>query len=141
MKNAWWLVPVAFLAWIGFKKYDLSKKYVLNFKRINLSDLSFANPVVNIIYEIVNPTDTTANVQSVTGALFYNGIFIGNVVDFKQFTIKQGATEFVIKGKINYSGLSQLILNLSKKFQIYFEGTIKVDFVDFPIKFVYDFNR
>jgi LEA14-like dessication related protein len=141
MKNAWWLIPAAFLAWIGIKKYNLSNSYTLNFKRINLSDISFANPVVNIIYEIINPTDTTANVQNVTGALFYNGIFIGNVVNFKQFTIKQGATEFVIVGKLNYTGLSKLILNLSSKFQIYFEGIIKVDYVDFPIKFIYDFNR
>jgi LEA14-like dessication related protein len=141
MKKAWWLLPAAFLAWIGYKKYILSKSYTLNFKRINFSDISFANPVVNIIYEIDNPTDTTANVQNVTGNLFYNGIFIGNVVNFKQFTIKKGVTEFVIVGKLNYTGLSQLILNLSSKFQIQFDGTITIDFIQFPLKFVYDFNR
>jgi hypothetical protein len=140
MKNAFWLIPAAILAWIGYKKYNLAQSYTLNFKRINLSNISFANPVVNIIYEIINPTNTTANVQSVTGSLFYNGIFIGNVVNFKQFTIKEGATEFVIEGKLNYTGLSKLILSLSSKFQIYFNGTIKVDYVELPIKFIYDFN-
>lgn len=137
MKNAFWIIPAAILIWIGVKKYNLSKNYTLNFKRVNLSDISFSNPVVNIVYEIINPTTTTANVQNVTGALFYNGIFIGNIVNFKQFTINQGYTEFKIAAKIDYVGLSQLVLNMSNKFQLYFDGKITIDYVDFPLQFTY----
>jgi len=138
MKNAFWIIPAAILVWIGIKKYNLSKSYTLNFKRINLSDISFSNPVVNIVYEIINPTKTTANVQNVTGALFYNGIYIGNIVNFKQFTINEGATEFIISAKIDYVGLSKLVLNISNKFQLYFDGKITIDFVNFPLQFIYE---
>lgn len=138
MKNAFWIIPAAILVWIGIKKYNLSKSYTLNFKRINLSDLNFSNPVVNIIYEIINPTDTTANVQSITGALFYNGIYVGNVTDFKSFVIKEGATEFKISARIDYAGLSKLLLNLNSKFQLYFDGKIKIDYIDFPLQFTYN---
>jgi len=138
MKNAFWIIPAAILVWIGIKKYNLSKSYTLNFKRINLSDISFSNPVVNIVYEIINPTQTTANVQNVTGALFYNGIYIGNIVNFKQFTINEGATEFKISAKIDYVGLSKLVLNISNKFQLYFDGKITIDFVNFPLQFIYE---
>lgn len=138
MKNAFWIIPAAILIWIGIKKYNLSKSYTLNFKRINLSDISFSNPVVNIVYEIINPTQTTANVQNVTGSLFYNGIYVGNIVDFKQFTIKEGSTEFKISAKIDYVGLSKLVLNMNNKYQLYFDGKITIDYVNFPLQFIYE---
>jgi hypothetical protein len=77
-------------------------------------------------------------VQNVTGALFYNGIYIGNIVNFKQFTINEGATEFKISAKIDYVGLSKLVLNMSNKFQLYFDGKITIDFVNFPLQFIYE---
>jgi len=138
MKNVFWILPVAFLAWIGLKKYNLSQSYSLNFKGVNFKDLSFGNPVVNIIYTIENPTDTTANVQNIQGALFYNGIYVGNVTNFKSFVIKSGITEFTISARIDYRGLSNILLNLNKNFQLYFDGKIKIDYIDFPLKFVYE---
>ena len=51
--------------------------------------------------------------QSVTGALFYNGIYVGNVTNFKSFVIKEGSTEFQISARLDYIGLSKLISFLS----------------------------
>jgi len=138
MQKNWWLLPAAIVGYILYKKYLLSKTFSVFFKSIDYSNLSLLNPVLNIIVQVNNPTDVTAEIQQIKGDLFLNGEMVGTVIGITPTTLERGSSILNIPVTLNYAGLGQYIQKLNNKgFKLYFNGTIMVDLISLPLVFSY----
>ena len=138
MRKNWWLLPAAIVGYILYKKYVLSQTFSAFFKSIDYSNLSLLNPVMNIIVQVNNPTDVTAQIQQIKGNLFLNGDLVGTVIGITPTTLETGSSLLNIPITLNYAGLSQYIQKLnSKGFKLDFNGTIMVDLISLPLVFTY----
>jgi hypothetical protein len=138
MRKNWWLLPAAIVGYILYKKYVLSQTFSAFFKSIDYSNLSLLNPVMNIIVQVNNPTDVTAQIQQIKGNLFLNGDLVGTVIGITPTTLETGSSLLNIPVTLNYAGLSQYIQKLNNKgFKLDFNGTIMVDLISLPLVFSY----
>ena len=93
---------------------------------------------MNIIVQVNNPTDVTAQIQQIKGNLFLNGDLVGTVIGITPTTLETGSSLLNIPITLNYAGLSQYIQKLnSKGFKLDFNGTIMVDLISLPLVFTY----
>lgn len=142
MQKNWWLIPAALIGYLVYKKYVLSQTFNVFFKSIDFSQLTFANPLVNIIVQVNNPTNVTAELQNIRGNLYVNGANVGYVLGITPTTIERGSSILAIPITLIYSGLGQLISTFrSGGFQIDFDGVIKIDYIDLPLKFGYSYGK
>jgi hypothetical protein len=138
MKN-WWIIPAAFLSFIVYKKYALSKSISVFFKNVDFSPLSFLNPTFNIIVQINNPTNITATVQNIYGNLYLDGSLVGSVLGITPTNLEIGSSLLSIPITIQYSGLANLIKQVNRNsFHMDFKGKIVVDYITLPLEFAYD---
>ena len=138
MRKNWWLLPAAIVGYILYKKFVLSQTFSAFFKSIDYSNLSLLNPVMNIIVQVNNPTDVTAQIQQIKGNLFLNGDLVGTVIGITPTTLETGSSLLNIPVTLNYAGLSQYIQKLNNKgFKLDFNGTIMVDLISLPLVFSY----
>ena len=138
MRKNWWVLPAAIVGYILYKKFVLSQTFSAFFKSIDYSNLSLLNPVMNIIVQVNNPTDVTAQIQQIKGNLFLNGDLVGTVIGITPTTLEVGSSLLNIPVTLNYAGLSQYIQKLNNKgFKLDFNGTIMVDLISLPLVFSY----
>jgi LEA14-like dessication related protein len=138
MQKNWWLIPSAIVVYILYKKYVLSQTFSVFFKSLDFTSLTLLNPTLNLVVQVNNPTNVTADIQQIRGNLFLNGEQVGTVIGITPTTLSTGSSLLTIPVTLNYSGLSQYIQTFNTGgFKLDFNGTIMVDYITLPLVFSY----
>jgi hypothetical protein len=138
MGKNWWIIPAAILGYIGFKKFLLSRTINVFFKGFDFSTITLLNPVVTIKVQVNNPTNTTADIQSIKGDLQIDGVFVGSVQGFIPQRVQSGVNILNIPITLSYMGVADLIRKFNRKgFRLDFTGAMIVDFIPIPLQFNY----
>jgi len=131
------LVGLAVLGWIGYKKFILAKKINISLKNIGFNGGTFWQPVVNVQLEVENPTDTTTDVQKISGNILLQNKIVGTV--FQNVNQKILAKEkTVINFDVQLNLIDASIITINNKFSnqiIEFNGNLIADFVSFPLNY------
>lgn len=140
MNKNWWIIPAFIIGYVALKKYQLAQTFSVFFKSLDFSDFRPLYPTVNLIVQVNNPTDATAEVQNIKGDLFVNGVNVGSVLGITPSVLQSGSTLLKIPVTFNYAGITETIdiLRTSQKgYKLDFNGTIMVDYVTLPLVFSY----
>ena len=138
MQKNWWLIPAAIVSYILYKKFVLSQTFSVFFKSIDFSSLSLLNPTLNIVVQINNPTNITAEIQNIKGDLMLNGQYVGTVIGITHTILQTGSSTIRIPVTLSYSGVADYIKVINKGgFTLDFNGTILVDYILLPLVFSY----
>ena len=138
MQKKWWLIPAAIVSYILYKKYVLSKTFSVFFKSIDFSSLSLLNPTLNIVVQVNNPTNVTAEIQNIKGDLMLNGQYVGTVIGITPTVLQTGSSTLRIPVTLSYTGVAEYIKVINKGgFTLDFNGTILVDYIILPLVFSY----
>lgn len=138
MQKKWWLIPAAIISYILYKKYVLSKTFSVFFKSIDFSSLSLLNPTLNIVVQVNNPTNVTAEIQNIKGDLMLNGQYVGTVIGITPTVLETGSSTLRIPVTLSYTGVADYIQVINKGgFTLDFNGTIMVDYIILPLVFSY----
>jgi len=138
MNKNTWIIPVAILGFIAYKKFLLSQSINVIFKGLEFGNMSFLSPTVNLQVQVNNPTTTTSEIQNIIGDLFIDGANVGTVYGITPITIRKGANLINIPVTISYFGIADLIQKFNKKgFQLKFTGRMIVDYIPIPLNFNY----
>jgi LEA14-like dessication related protein len=139
MHKKWWLIPAAIVTYIIYKKYVLSKTFSVFFKSIDFSSLSLLNPTLNIVVQVNNPTNVTAEIQNIKGDLMLNGQYVGTVVGITPTVLETGSSTLRIPVTLSYAGVAGYIESMKRGggFTLDFNGTILVDYIILPLVFSY----
>jgi LEA14-like dessication related protein len=138
-KKNWWLLPATIIGYLVYKKYVLAKTISVFFKSIDFSNMSLLYPTINIVVQINNPTDITAQVQNIKGDLYLNNIYVGNVIGITPTTLVTGSSTLRIPVTLSYTGVASLIKGLKTGgINLRFTGSIMVDLITLPLNFEYN---
>jgi hypothetical protein len=130
-------IGLAFLAWIGYKKFILSEKINIGLKNIGFNGGTFLQPIVNVQLEVENPTKTTADVQKVSAEILIQNKVVGTIYQNINKTI-QSQQKTVIGFDVNLNLADAAIILIQNKFRneiIQLKGNLVVDFIYFPLNF------
>jgi len=130
-------IGLAFLAWIGYKKFILSEKIKINLKNIGFNGGTFLQPIVNVQLEVENPTKTTADVQKVSAEILLQNKVVGTIYQDINKTL-QAQQKTVIGFDVNLNLADAAIILISNKFKnqiIQLRGNLVVDFIFIPLNF------
>ena len=92
MNKNWWIVPAFIIGYVALKKYQLAQTFSVFFKSLDFSDFRPLYPTVNLIVQVNNPTNATAEVQNIKGTLFVNGQSVGTVLGITPSVLQSGAS-------------------------------------------------
>jgi hypothetical protein len=138
MQKNWWLIPAAIVSYILYKKFVLSQTFSVFFKSIDFSSLSLLNPTLNIVVQVNNPTNVTAEIQNIKGDLMLNGKYVGTVIGITPTILQTGSSILRIPVTLSYTGVADYIKVFNKgSFALDFNGTILVDYILLPLVFSY----
>ena len=140
MNKNWWIIPAFIIGYVALKKYQLAQTFSVFFKSLDFSDFRPLYPTVNLIVQVNNPTNATAEVQNIKGTLFVNGQSVGTVLGITPSVLQSGASLLKIPVTFNYAGIADTISALrngQKGYNLEFDGTIMVDYVTLPLVFSY----
>ena len=138
MGKNWWIIPATIVGYILYKKYVLSRTFSVFFKTIDFSTMSFLNPTINLIVQVNNPTDITAEIQNITGDLFIDNSKVGYVIGITPTTLTTGSAILRIPITLSYAGVGELIKKFNTKgFRLVFNGSIMIDLIRLPLNFEY----
>jgi len=139
MGKNWWIIPATIVGYILYKKYVLSRTFSVFFKTIDFSTMSFLNPTINLVVQVNNPTDITAEIQNIKGDLFIDNSNVGYVIGITPTTLATGSAILRIPVTLSYTGVSDLIKNINTKgFKLVFKGIIMIDLITLPLEFEYN---
>jgi hypothetical protein len=131
------LVGLAILGWIGYKKFILAKKINISLKDIGFNGGSFWQPVLNVKLEVENSTDTTADVQKISGNIFLQNKIVGSILqNVNQKILAKQKT--IINFNVELNLVDAALISINDKFSkqnIELNGNLIVDFVSFPINY------
>jgi hypothetical protein len=130
-------IGLAFLAWIGYKKFILSEKINIGLKNIGFNGGTFLQPIVNVQLEVENPTKTTADVQKISAEILIQNKVVGTIYQNINKTL-QAQQKTVISFDVNLNLADAAVILIQNKFRneiIQLKGNLIVDFVFFPINF------
>jgi hypothetical protein len=130
-------IGLAFLAWIGYKKFILSEKIKIGLKNIGFNGGTFLQPIVNVQLEVKNPTKTTADVQKISAEILIQNKVVGTIYQNINKTL-QAQQKTVISFDVNLNLADAAIILIQNKFRneiIQLKGNLVVDFVFFPLNF------
>lgn len=131
------LVGLAVLGWIGYKKFVLAKKINISLKNIGFNGGTFWQPVVNVQLEVENPTNTTTDVQKISGDIFLQNKIVGSIFqDVNQKILAKEKT--IINFNVQLNLVDAALISINNKFSnqiIEFKGNLIADFVSFPINY------
>ena len=137
-KNLKWFA-LAIIGYIAFSKFLLSKSISIFYKGLDFSNLSFSQPILNLKVQVNNPTNTTADLQSIRGILYIDGVQVGSVFGITPITIISGTSLITIPVTLSYLGITDLIRKFSyNQFSLEFKGEMIVDFIPIPLNFNYN---
>jgi len=139
MGKNWWIIPASIVGYILYKKYVLSRTFSVFFKTIDFSSMSFLNPTINLVVQVNNPTDITAEIQNIKGDLFIDNSKVGYVIGITPTTLATGSAILRIPVTLSYTGVGDLIKNINTKgFKLVFKGSIMIDLITLPLEFEYN---
>jgi LEA14-like dessication related protein len=139
MGKNWWIIPATIFTYIVYKKYVLSKTFSVFFKTIDFSSMSFLNPTLNLVVQVNNPTDITAEIQNIRGDLFIDNVKVGYVVGITPTTLQTGSAILRIPVTLSYTGIADLIRNFNTGgVNLVFNGSIMIDLFTLPLNFEYN---
>jgi len=139
MGKNWWIIPASIVGYILYKKYVLSRTFSVFFKTIDFSAMSFLNPTINLVVQVNNPTDITAEIQNIKGDLFIDNSKVGYVIGITPTTLATGSAILRIPVTLSYTGVGDLIKNINTKgFKLVFKGSIMIDLITLPLEFEYN---
>ena len=130
-------IGLAFLAWIGYKKFILSEKIKIGLKNIGFNGGTFLEPIVNVQLEVENPTKTTADVQKISAEILIQNKVVGTIYQNINKTL-QAQQKTVIDFDVNLNLAKAAIILMENKFRneiIQLKGNLVIDFVFFPLNF------
>jgi len=130
-------IGLAFLGWLGYKKYILAQKINISLKNIGFNGGNFLNPIVNVQLEVENPTNTTADVQKISAEILLQNKVVGTIYQDINKTILSNQ-KTVIGFDVNLKLQDAAIILIQNKFKnqiIELKGNLIVDFVYFPLNF------
>ena len=138
-KNFLILGIVGILAFVGIKKYNMAKNVNVRFNNDVLNGGSFPNYNINITLDVINPTNTSAQIQSLNGELIVQNETIGYVNDSTAIVVAPNSTtRYSFDVSVNVFTIVSTILNSDwTKEQITFDGALTVDFITIPVYFDY----
>jgi len=128
---------LAFLGWLGYKKFILSQKINIVLKNIGFNGGTFLQPIVNIQLEVENPTTTTAQIQKISAEILLQNKVVGNIYQDINKTIET-EKKTLINFNVNLNLADAAIILIQNKFKnqiIKLKGNLIVDFIYFPINF------
>ena len=135
----WWIIPATIVAYIVYKKYVLSKTFSVFFKTVDFTSMSFTNPTLNLVVQVNNPTDITAEIQNIRGDLLIDNIKVGYVVGITPTTLRTGSAILKIPVTLSYTGVGELIKNFNTGgINLVFNGSIMIDLITLPLNFEYN---
>lgn len=140
MNKNWWIIPAFIIGYVALKKYQLAQTFSVFFKSLDFSDFRPLYPTVNLIVQVNNPTNASAEVQNIRGDLFVNGQAVGTVLGITPSVLQSGSTLLKIPVTFNYAGITETINALRggrSGYKLEFNGTIMVDYVTLPLVFSY----
>jgi hypothetical protein len=141
MAKKWWIFPALFVGYILYQKFVLSRTFSVFFKDLDFSPMSLLNPTLNLVVQVNNPTQVTAEIQQIKGTLFVEGQEVGNVLGFTPTVLQRGSSDIKIPVTLSYIGVASLIQKYkSKDFSYKFTGSIMVDYIILPLNFGYPTN-
>jgi hypothetical protein len=133
---------LAGLGYLVFSKINLSRRVQFKLKSVEPGG-DILNPILRIVITAINPTQTSATVQNISGQLFYNfgNTYVGDAFTNQAVKIKpNSATDIPLNISISDIGLLQTILGVinagGANFQ--FTGSALVDNFQFPLNFDYN---
>ena len=139
MAKNWWIIPATIVGYIVYKKYVLSRTFSVFFKTVDFSSLSFLNPTLNLVVQVNNPTDITADVQNIRGDLFLKNVKVGYVIGITPTILQTGSSILKIPVTLSYPGVAELIKNFNTGgINLKFSGTIMIDLFTLPLEFEYN---
>lgn len=130
-------IGLAIFSWIGYKKYILAKKINISLKNIGFAGGTFWEPIVNVQLEIENPTDTTSDLQKISGEILLQNKVVGTVYqNINQKILSKQKTVINFDVKLNLIDASLISINNQFKNQIIeLKGDLIVDFISFPLNY------
>ena len=141
MGKKWWIFPALLVGYVLYEKYVLSQTFSVFFKDLDFSGMSLSNPSVNLVVQVNNPTPVTAEIQSIKGDLYVDGVNVGSVLGITPTVLQTGSSFLKIPVTLSYTGVSALIDKYnSTSFNYKFTGTIMVDYISLPLNFGYPTN-
>jgi len=141
MGKKWWIFPALLVGYVLYEKYVLSQTFSVFFKDLDFSGMSLSNPSVNLVVQVNNPTPVTAEIQTIKGDLFVDGVMVGSVLGITPTVLQTGSSFLKIPVTLSYTGVSALIDKYnSTSFNYKFTGTIMVDYISLPLNFGYPTN-
>jgi len=141
MGKKWWIFPALLVGYVLYEKYVLSQTFSVFFKDLDFSGISLSNPSVNLVVQVNNPTPVTAEIQSIKGDLYVDGVNVGSVLGITPTVLQTGSSFLKIPVTLSYTGVSALIDKYnSTSFNYKFTGTIMVDYISLPLNFGYPTN-
>ena len=130
-------IGLAFLGWLGYKKFILAQKINIVLKNIGFNGGTFLQPIVSIQLEVENPTKTTAYIQKISAEILLQNNIVGNIYQDINKTI-EAEQKTLIDFNVNLNLADAAIILISNKFKnqiIKLKGNLIVDFIYFPINF------
>jgi hypothetical protein len=136
--NKIFVFGLALLGWIGYKKFILSQKVKINLKDFGFAGGSFLQPIINVKLEIENPTDTTTNIQKITGEILLQNKIVGTVFqDFNQKILSNQKTIINFDVQLNLENAAIILIqNKFKNQTLELKGNLIIDFVYFPFNYL-----
>lgn len=140
MNNKFFLIIAGIFGYVAYQKYFLSKNVKVNFNNLSINWNYVLKPVANIVLSIENPTNVSADIQNITGKLFLQNTEIGKIENLKVVKKISGnqTTNFDFNMDLDTFGIGVALLSTNLKNEIInFDGVIKIDFVNIPLRFQY----
>ena len=118
-------------------KKSLSSKLLFQIDNLG-SKGKWYNPIIVISLRVLNPSNQSAKLNSITGELFLNGKLISNVTSFVPQNISAKAESIIkLEAQPGITGAASLLLDIlqNKKagYKIKFDGNANVDGIVVPI--------
>lgn len=130
-------IGLAALGWIVYKKINLAKKILITFKDFSFNGGTFLKPVVNLKLQIENPTDTTADIQKISGEILLQNKIVGVIYqDINQRIESKEKTIVNFDVRLNLENAAIILIqNKFKNQTIEVNGNVRVDFINFPFNY------
>lgn len=130
------IIPVAVMALLtwGLLKLNTVAKLIFAIKKISF-DGNILSPSINLTLSITNSLNNSILVNSITGKLYVNEIYLGNVNMNNPTKINgNGISEINVRLDMVFDGLLNTISAIfSSTKKITFAGKVLVDYVPIPI--------
>lgn len=135
--NKIFLIALFGFGYFGYKKYILAKKLNIKLKDFGFNGGTFLEPIINVKLEVENPTDTTTDLQKITGEILLQNKIVGSIYqDINQKILANQKTIINFDVKLNLENAAIILIqNKFRNQTIDLKGNLVADFIYLP--FIY----